>query len=157
MKLASSQNIFYLFAGLSFGIDFFGTICQYDTSASLQLSSFDFQLEWTSISMHDSKVPGASAGDESNDAIELSIVTQDNCDKRADVKNDERDMQRMGKKQELLRDFQFWSIWGYAVVLGSSWQYALITGVLSLANGGTAGAVWTVSYTHLTLPTKRIV
>lgn len=34
------------------------------------------------------------------------------------------------------------SIWGYAVILGLSWEYALITGVLSLPNGGTAGAVW---------------
>lgn len=98
-------------------------------------------------------------------------------------------MVRMGKKQELKRQFQFFryamlsvgldvisatasasataspwieapdfrtayaaivrtdhrpfdSIWGYAVILGLSWEYALITGVLSLPNGGTAGAVW---------------
>ncbi|KAF2725431.1 amino acid transporter [Polychaeton citri CBS 116435] len=55
---------------------------------------------------------------------------------------DIRDMSRMGKKQVLRREFQFFSIWGYAVILGASWEYALISGVLSLPNGGTAGAVW---------------
>ena len=55
---------------------------------------------------------------------------------------DQRDMVRMGKKQELRRQFRFFSMWGFAVILGLSWEYALITGVLSLPNGGTAGAVW---------------
>ena len=31
---------------------------------------------------------------------------------------DARDMIRMGKKQELRREFQFFSIWDYAVILG---------------------------------------
>lgn len=45
-------------------------------------------------------------------------------------------------KQHQADHWQHVSIWGYAVILGLSWEYALITGVLSLPNGGTAGAVW---------------
>ena len=56
--------------------------------------------------------------------------------------HDQRGMIRMGKKPELRRDFHFFSIWGFAVILGCSWEYVFINGVLSLPNGGTAGSVW---------------
>ena len=55
---------------------------------------------------------------------------------------DQSDMMRMGKKQELRREFRFLSIWGYGVILGCSWEYALVDGVLSLPNGGTAGSIY---------------
>ncbi|KAK3670520.1 hypothetical protein LTR78_009624 [Recurvomyces mirabilis] len=55
---------------------------------------------------------------------------------------DQRGMIRMGKRQELRREFHFFSIWGFAVILGCSWEYVLVNGVLSLPNGGTAGSVW---------------
>ena len=72
---------------------------------------------------------------------------------------DQQGMWRIGKKQELRREFQFFSIWGFAVILGCSWEYVLVyvtripgswstadlhhrNGVLSLQNGGTAGSVW---------------
>ncbi|PSK55252.1 Choline transport protein [Elsinoe australis] len=58
------------------------------------------------------------------------------------VEDDRRDMLRMGKKQEMRRTFQFFSIWGYAVILGNTWEFALVTGVLSLTQGGPAGAIW---------------
>ncbi|KAK0777795.1 hypothetical protein LTS16_017852 [Friedmanniomyces endolithicus] len=40
------------------------------------------------------------------------------------------------------RNFQFFSIWGYAVILGCTWEWGLASGVFSLTNGGTAGAIW---------------
>ncbi|KAH9826561.1 Amino acid permease [Teratosphaeria destructans] len=55
---------------------------------------------------------------------------------------DQRDMWRMGKRQELRRDFQFFSIWGYALILSSTWEWGLVSGAFSLTNGGTAGGVW---------------
>ncbi|KAG8623576.1 hypothetical protein KVT40_008552 [Elsinoe batatas] len=58
------------------------------------------------------------------------------------VEHDRQDMLRMGKKQEMRRSFQFFSIWGYAVILGNTWEFALVTGVLSLTQGGPAGAIW---------------
>ena len=39
---------------------------------------------------------------------------------------DQRGMVRMGKKQELRREFQFFSITGYAMILGCSWEFALM-------------------------------
>jgi choline transport protein len=62
----------------------------------------------------------------------------------------------------LQRNFHFFSIFGYAVILGATWEFALMygllvelevedhvanhwsnsTGTLSLTNGGTAGAIW---------------
>ena len=76
------------------------------------------------------------------DVMELTEVTPGATAEKLGTRYDIHDMVRMGKKQELRREFQFFSIWGYAVILGLSWEYALITGVLSLPNGGTAGAVW---------------
>ena len=39
---------------------------------------------------------------------------------------DRRGMVRIGKKQELRREFQFFSITGYAMILGCSWEFALM-------------------------------
>lgn len=39
---------------------------------------------------------------------------------------DQRGMIRMGKKQELRRQFHFFSITGYAVILGCSWEFAMM-------------------------------
>ncbi|KAF2768363.1 amino acid transporter [Teratosphaeria nubilosa] len=69
-------------------------------------------------------------------------VTDGETDEKLGTEYDMRAMVRMGKKQELRREFQFLSIWGYAVILGCSWEFALVDGVLSLPNGGTAGTVW---------------
>ncbi|KAL8767137.1 MAG: hypothetical protein Q9194_006077 [Teloschistes cf. exilis] len=41
---------------------------------------------------------------------------------------DRRGMARIGKKQELRRDFHFFSITGYAMILGCSWEFALMGG-----------------------------
>lgn len=56
--------------------------------------------------------------------------------------HDERDMRRLGKRQELRRRFRFASIVSYVAILGLTWEFSLVTGVFSLANGGTAGAIW---------------
>ncbi|KAH7125533.1 amino acid/polyamine transporter I [Dendryphion nanum] len=58
------------------------------------------------------------------------------------TKNDELDMDRMGKLQQLRRNFQFFTILGYAVILGSTWEFSLVIIGISLSNGGTAGGIW---------------
>lgn len=35
------------------------------------------------------------------------------------------------------------SIAGYVVVLGNTWEFAVVTSTFSIANGGPAGAIWT--------------
>ncbi|KAK3055688.1 hypothetical protein LTR09_003609 [Extremus antarcticus] len=55
---------------------------------------------------------------------------------------DKRDMRRLGKRQELKRRFRFFSIVGYVIVLGLTWEFSLVMGAFSLANGGPAGAIW---------------
>lgn len=55
---------------------------------------------------------------------------------------DNRDMYRMNKKQELRRNFRFLSIFGYSLILGNGWVLAIIGVLTSLTNGGTAGGIW---------------
>ncbi|KAF1948949.1 amino acid transporter [Byssothecium circinans] len=56
--------------------------------------------------------------------------------------HDGEDMHRMGKLQQLRRNFRISSIFGYSVVMGCTWEYALVIVGLSLLNGGTAGGIW---------------
>ena len=57
---------------------------------------------------------------------ELVDVTPGATSKKLGNKWDQRDMVRMGKKQELRREFHFFSITGYAMILGCSWEFALM-------------------------------
>lgn len=40
------------------------------------------------------------------------------------------------------RRFRFFSIVGYVIVLGLTWEFSLVLGAFSLSNGGAAGAIW---------------
>ncbi|PSN71292.1 amino acid transporter [Corynespora cassiicola Philippines] len=55
---------------------------------------------------------------------------------------DQKDMQRMGKVQELRRNFRFVSIFGYSMILMATWETLLTTLSISLTNGGTGGAIF---------------
>jgi len=54
-------------------------------------------------------------------------VTEGDTDEKLGTEYDQRGMIRMGRKQELRRDFQFFSIWGFAVILGCSWEYVFMS------------------------------
>ncbi|KAK4983107.1 hypothetical protein LTR50_007416 [Elasticomyces elasticus] len=71
-----------------------------------------------------------------------SDVQQSPATRSYDPSHDKRDMRRLGKRQELKRRFRFSSIVGYIVILGLTWEFSLVTGTFSLANGGPAGAIW---------------
>lgn len=61
-----------------------------------------------------------------SDVHELPDVTPGDISEKLGNEWDQRGMVRMGKKQELRREFQFFSITGYAMILGCSWEFALM-------------------------------
>jgi len=60
------------------------------------------------------------------DVRQVVDVTERDTDEKLGTEYDQRGMIRMGRKQELRRDFQFFSIWGFAVMLGCSWEYVFM-------------------------------
>lgn len=61
---------------------------------------------------------------------------------RTGTSNDELDMRRLGRKQELRRNFKSISILGLAAVTMATWVSMLTTNIFSLINGGLAGTIW---------------
>lgn len=57
----------------------------------------------------------------------VDVTENDTVDEKLGTTHDQRSMTRMGKKQELRRNFQFFSIWGFAVLLGCSWEYVFMS------------------------------
>ncbi|KAA6406935.1 MAG: amino acid transporter [Lasallia pustulata] len=55
---------------------------------------------------------------------------------------DQRDMARLGRKQELKRNFEFLSVLGFTCILMSTWETQLTASTFGLTNGGLAGLVW---------------
>lgn len=58
--------------------------------------------------------------------LELPEVTPGKISQKLGNDWDQRGMARIGKKQELRREFHFFSITGYAMILGCSWEFALM-------------------------------
>ncbi|OCK81368.1 amino acid transporter [Lepidopterella palustris CBS 459.81] len=56
--------------------------------------------------------------------------------------NDQKDMYRMGKMQEMRRNFRFVSIFGYSMILMATWETGLTTLGIGLLNGGTGGTIF---------------
>ena len=56
--------------------------------------------------------------------------------------HDQQDMDRMGKRQELRRNFELFSIIGFISILQATWESTLLASDFSLYNGGTAGTIW---------------
>ncbi|KAF2656678.1 amino acid transporter [Lophiostoma macrostomum CBS 122681] len=55
---------------------------------------------------------------------------------------DRHAMWRMGKVQEMRRNFRFVSIFGFSMILMASWETMLGTSTIGLIDGGTAGLIW---------------
>lgn len=55
---------------------------------------------------------------------------------------DARDMLRLGRVQELRRNFKSFSVLGLAMTTMSTWVAMLMTSLFSLINGGRAGTIW---------------
>ncbi|KAF1812166.1 amino acid transporter [Eremomyces bilateralis CBS 781.70] len=56
--------------------------------------------------------------------------------------DDQHDMLRMGKIQKLRRNFGFFSIFGFSMILLSTWETQLGTAAFGLFNGGSAGLIY---------------
>lgn len=55
---------------------------------------------------------------------------------------DALDMARMGRSQELRRNFKSLSVFGLAITTLSTWMGMMFGNAFSLTNGGLAGTVW---------------
>lgn len=63
-------------------------------------------------------------------------------EQKGGTRQDVYNMSRMGKRQELRRNFRFISIVGFIMVLQSTWESVLLAAQYGLINGGTAGLIW---------------
>ena len=61
-----------------------------------------------------------------SDVHDLPQVTPSDTSEKLGNEWDQRGMVRIGKKQELRREFRFFNITGYAMILGCSWEFALM-------------------------------
>lgn len=61
---------------------------------------------------------------------------------KGSTNDDALDMLRLGKTQELRRNFKSISILGMAAVTMGTWSALLTTSSFSLINGGLAGTIW---------------
>lgn len=64
-----------------------------------------------------------------------------------DSTQDERDMLRMGIRQELRRDYRKSSTIAFMVILQGSWQVLMVACDEGLINGGLAGVFWSTVWT----------
>ena len=53
--------------------------------------------------------------------------------------NDVQDMHRMVLPLELHRRFTSLTVFGFACILGATWEYAIVTSLAALTNGGSGG------------------
>ncbi|KAK3624958.1 hypothetical protein LTR56_020689 [Elasticomyces elasticus] len=74
--------------------------------------------------------------------LDTALQESNNEGKPYNPAYDRRDMRRLGRIQEVKRRFRFFSLVGYMVILASTWEFALVTSVFTLSNGGTAGRIW---------------
>ncbi|KAK3389586.1 putative GABA permease [Podospora didyma] len=83
---------------------------------------------------------------ETHDATSLEIAEADIDDAVGKTEGlsrlDKKDMFRMGKKQQLRRNFHFFSIFGFIMVLMQTWEAQVNVIIFGLVNGGTGGLIW---------------
>lgn len=85
---------------------------------------------------HAGALPVHSFGDHDDDGAAFLASSKSNA---ADI----YDMARMGKPQEMKRNFKSVTMFGFSVILMASWEGILSTAALGLGNGGSAGLLYT--------------
>ena len=63
--------------------------------------------------------------------------------------HDASEMDRMGRKQELIRNFRPLSAFSFTVILQATWEFLLISNTQGLTDGGLAGLFWTYIWTFI--------
>ncbi|OJD18037.1 hypothetical protein AJ78_01929 [Emergomyces pasteurianus Ep9510] len=69
--------------------------------------------------------------------------------RRGHTKNDRKDMNRMGKRQELIRSYRPLSALSFALILQATWEFMLMSNTEGLTNGGLAGLLWSYIWTFI--------
>lgn len=91
--------------------------------------------------LHDGKiasaVPTSTYAEPKLNHIDLDHTFEDH------TFEDQEDMRRLGKKQELRRNFRFTSILGFVAIAMGTWEVTLSATAAGLTNGGTGGMIWT--------------
>ncbi|KAF2715999.1 GABA-specific permease [Polychaeton citri CBS 116435] len=92
------------------------------------------------------------AGNWKNEAIDLSIHVNEpqspvseyegSGGQKHGSSHDDADMQRLGKSQQLNRNFHSLSVLGLTCVVMGTWLGMLTASTFSLINGGTGGTIW---------------
>lgn len=59
-----------------------------------------------------------------------------------DSRQDQRDMLRLGKKQEFKRNFHLLSALGFVSVYMATWEFVLVSLSVGFTNGGFGGLFW---------------
>jgi hypothetical protein len=81
--------------------------------------------------------------DESSPYAEDGLPTYDGDeDVWGDSKQDQRDMLRLGKKQEFKRNFHTLSALGFVSVYMATWEFVLVSLSVGFTNGGFGGLFW---------------
>ncbi|EON66108.1 hypothetical protein W97_05351 [Coniosporium apollinis CBS 100218] len=78
------------------------------------------------------------------DSPAVSLGSQDHTGR---LYNDQEDMLRLGKKQEVPRNFKFFATLGFVAVFVSSWEFVLVSTWGGLLNGGFGGLIWEYLWT----------
>lgn len=78
------------------------------------------------------------------DSPAVSLGSQDHTGR---LYNDQEDMLRLGKKQEVPRNFRFFATLGFVAVFVSSWEFVLVSTWGGLLNGGFGGLIWEYLWT----------
>ena len=63
--------------------------------------------------------------------------------------HDQKDMRRMGKKQELVRNFRIITSIGFTSCVMGTWEVLLTTNTPALIAGGTAGLFWSMVWAYV--------
>lgn len=97
----------------------------------------------------ESKASFAETPKQLHDALQAASVRCDASGVETSNDTDARDMLRLGRSQELRRNFKSFSVLGLAMTTMSTWVAMLMTSLFSLINGGRAGTIWVYLATWL--------
>lgn len=84
-------------------------------------------------------------GPEKSNSAGSPVVT----DSASEFSADQRDMQRMGKEQELKRNFNWFSSVAFTSCTMGTWEFVFVNNFQSLVDGGRAGTFWSYCWVIL--------
>ena len=77
----------------------------------------------------------------------IDTETADGTYNHGSTRMDVKDMNRAGRKQELIRNYRPLSALSFTVVLQATWEFLLMSNTQGLIDGGLAGLWWTYIWT----------